>query len=74
MDTPDTPVMVSATLAEIYLEQGYIEMSIKIYAELVRREPGNKEYKARLSDLKKQFKADQKKGFLKSFKNKVWNR
>jgi hypothetical protein len=74
MDTTEKPVMASATLAEIYLEQGYIEMSIEIYAELVRREPGNKDYKARLSDLKKRFKTDQKKGFLKSFKNKVWNR
>ncbi len=38
----EAPVIASATLAEIYLEQGYIEMSIQIYAELVRREPGNK--------------------------------
>jgi len=74
MDTTDTPAMASATLAEIYLEQGYIEMSIKIYAELVRREPGNKDYKARLSHLKKEFKADRKKGILKSFKSKIWNR
>jgi hypothetical protein len=74
MDTTEKPVMASATLAEIYLEQGYIEESIKIYAELVRREPGHKDYKARLSDLKKRFKTDQKKGFLKSFKNTLWNR
>ncbi|MBP1750745.1 MAG: hypothetical protein H6Q52_3284 [Deltaproteobacteria bacterium] len=72
MDTTDKPVMASATLAEIYLEQGYVEMSIKIYAELVHREPGNKDYKARLSHLKKEFKADKKKGILKNFK--LWNR
>lgn len=69
----EDPVIASATLAEIYLEQGYIEMSIQIYAELVRREPGNKTYAGRLSYLKKQLKASQNKGVLKSFK-KLWTR
>jgi hypothetical protein len=65
--------IASATLAEIYLEQGYIDMSIEIYAELVRREPRNKAYASRLSHLKKQFKASQNKGILKNFK-KLWTR
>ena len=69
----EAPFIASATLAEIYLEQGHIEMSISIYAELVRREPDNKVYKARLSYLKKQFKASQKKGVLKTLTNKLWN-
>ncbi len=69
----ETPVMVSATLAEIYLEQGYIDMAVTIYTELVRREPGNKAYTGRLSFLKKQCKADEKKGVLKNFK-KLWKR
>ncbi len=64
-------MIASVTLAEIYLEQGYIEMSIQIYAELVRREPGNKTYAGRLSQLKKQFKASRKKGVLNTFK-KLW--
>lgn len=70
----DTPVIASATLAEIYLEQGYIEMSIKIYAELVRREPHNKTYKGRLAYLKKQARGGHNKGILKNLKNKLWNR
>lgn len=65
--------MASATLAEIYLEQGYIDMAVKIYAELVRREPANKTYAGRLSFLKKQLKTDEKKGVLKNFK-KLWKR
>lgn len=70
----DNPAIASATLAEIYLEQGYIDMSIKIYTELVRQEPGNKAYAGRLSYLKKQFKASHKKGVLKNLKDKLWNR
>ncbi|MBP1749293.1 MAG: hypothetical protein H6Q52_1832 [Deltaproteobacteria bacterium] len=70
----EAPVIASATLAEIYLEQGYAETSIEIYAELVRREPGNKIYSDRLKFLKKQFKASQKKGVLTNLKNKLWNR
>ena len=69
----EAPVIASATLAEIYLEQGYIDMSIQIYTELVRREPGNKAYSGRLSSLKKQYKASQNKGVLKNFK-KLWTR
>ena len=69
----EAPVIASATLAEIYLEQGYIDMSIQIYTELVRREPSNKAYSGRLSYLKKQFKASQNKGVLKNFK-KLWTR
>ncbi len=65
-------VMASATLAEIYLEQGYIDECIKIYAELVRRESGNKAYAERLKYLKKQLKASQKKGILKNLRNKLW--
>ena len=70
----DAPVIASATLAEIYLEQGYMDMTIQIYAQLVRREPGNKVYSDRLKFLKKQFKASHKKGVLKNLKDKLWNR
>jgi cytochrome c-type biogenesis protein CcmH/NrfG len=57
----DKPVIASVTLAEIYLEQGHIERSMEVYAELVRREPCNKAYKKSLAVLKKEWKAGQKK-------------
>ena len=70
----DKPVIVSVTLAEIYLEQGPTERSMEIYAELVKREPYNEAYKKRLAGLKKEWKAGQKKpGTLrKTLGKKLW--
>jgi hypothetical protein len=52
----EKPVIVSVTLADIYFQQGYIEQSIEIYKELVKREPHNDFYKKKLSALKKDLK------------------
>jgi len=70
----DKPVMASVTLADIYLEQGYIEKAIEIYAELVTKEPHNEVYKKRLASLKKEWKAAHKKpGVLrKALQKKLW--
>jgi hypothetical protein len=70
----DKPIIASVTLADIYLEQGYVERSIEIYAELVRKEPYNEVYKKRLAGLKKEFKSGQKKpGMLrKVLGKKLW--
>ncbi|MDD3846435.1 MAG: hypothetical protein PHC90_08740 [Syntrophorhabdaceae bacterium] len=70
----DKPVIASVTLADIYLDQGHIERSIEIYAELVRTEPHNEVYKKRLASLKKEWKAGHKKpGILRSvLKTKIW--
>jgi len=46
----------SPTLADIYLEQGYVEKAIEIYTELVKREPENALYRRRLKILKKEHK------------------
>jgi len=48
--------IVSATLAEIYLEQGYLEKAIAIYDQLLAKEPENDSYRVRLSSLKKTLK------------------
>lgn len=48
--------IVSATLAEIYREQGYLEKAIEIYGKLVLQQPDNETYKASLASLKKAFK------------------
>lgn len=45
--------IVSATLAEIYLQQGYLEQAIAIYDKLVVREPENETYRSKLASLKK---------------------
>jgi hypothetical protein len=45
--------IVSATLAEIYLEQGYLEKAMAMYDRLLAKEPGNEAYRARLVSLKK---------------------
>jgi lipopolysaccharide biosynthesis regulator YciM len=70
----DKPVIASVTLAEIYLEQGHIERSVEIYAELARREPHNEAYRKRLARLKKEWKAAQKTpGTLrKALGKKLW--
>jgi hypothetical protein len=39
--------IVSATLAEIYLEQGYLEKAILIYDKLLVKEPDNEIYRAK---------------------------
>jgi len=55
--------IVSATLAEIYLEQGYPEKAIAIYDQLLQKDPGNVTYKAKLASIKKTLK-EKNKSFL----------
>ncbi len=70
----DKPVIASVTLAEIYLEQGHIERSMEVYAELLKREPYNEAYKKRLAGLKKEWKTGHKRpGMLrKALRKKLW--
>ena len=63
----EKPGIVSVTLADIYLQQGYIEQSMEIYKELIKREPYNDVYKKKLASLKKDLKAKQK---MFGFKNR----
>ena len=63
----EKPGIVSVTLADIYFQQGYIEQSIEIYKELMKKEPHNDFYKKRLASLKKDLKAKQK---MSGFKNR----
>ena len=65
--------IVTATLADIYLEQGYLEKAVEIYEKLARREPENTFYKQRLSSLKKDLKEKQKgPAFKRLLKKKLW--
>lgn len=57
--------IVSATLAEIYLEQGYPEKAIAIYDQLLLKDPGNVTYKAKLASIKKALKEKNKSSLFK---------
>jgi len=63
----EKPGIVSVTLADIYFQQGYIEQSMEIYKELMKKEPHNDVYKKKLASLKKDLKAKQK---MSGFKNR----
>jgi regulator of sirC expression with transglutaminase-like and TPR domain len=63
----ERPGIISVTLADIYFQQGYIEKSMEIYKELMKKEPHNDVYKKRLATLKKDLKAKQK---MSGFKNR----
>jgi tetratricopeptide (TPR) repeat protein len=41
----------SATLAELYFNQGFMEQAIGVYRELLLREPGNSQARARLTEI-----------------------
>jgi len=45
------PVMASATLAELYVKQGFPDKGADIYRELLGADPLNKEYEKRLLEL-----------------------
>ena len=45
-----TPI-VTRTLAELYLQQGYIEPALEIYRQLAEREPGDEGLRAKIDEL-----------------------
>ena len=47
----------SATLAELYLQQGLLERAIEVYSELLEAEPGNDGARARLAELEASLRA-----------------
>ena len=66
--------IISATLAEIYLEQGYLEKAIAIYDQLLLKEPDNECYKTKLASLKKTFKEKNKANKPSLFKRVLRNK
>jgi tetratricopeptide (TPR) repeat protein len=69
----DRSKILSKTLADIYLEQGYIEKAIDIYEKLSKREPENTLYKQRFLSLKKELQEKGKTpGFKKFLQKKLW--
>src|SRR5688572_2639617 len=47
----ETAPIVTRTLAELYLQQGYIEPALEIYRQLADQEPGNASLQARIEQL-----------------------
>jgi hypothetical protein len=65
--------IVSATLADIYLQQGYIEKAVELYEVLLKKDPGNAFYRQRLSSIKNEVLAKQKIPAYKRILNKkLW--
>ncbi len=65
--------IITATLADIYLQQGYLEKAIEIYEKLSKKEPDNDFYRKRCAALKKELKEKQKPTiFKKILTKKVW--
>ncbi|HVR71299.1 MAG TPA: tetratricopeptide repeat protein, partial [Vicinamibacteria bacterium] len=48
----DDADLVSPTLAELYLNQGFPEKAIEVYSRLLEREPGNERARARVTELR----------------------
>lgn len=43
--------LTTATLAELYVSQGFLEKALNIYRELLTAHPGNQQYRLRLEEL-----------------------
>ena len=48
---PPAPDLSSATLAELYFNQGFTDKALDVYRQLVEREPGNERARARITEL-----------------------
>ncbi len=49
----EAPPLSSATLAELYFEQGLLERAVEVYRQVLDEEPGNEGARARLVELEK---------------------
>jgi hypothetical protein len=47
----ESPPLSSSTLAELYLRQGFVDKAIEVYQQLLLREPGNEQARARMGEL-----------------------
>ncbi|HOJ71448.1 MAG TPA: tetratricopeptide repeat protein [Syntrophorhabdaceae bacterium] len=69
----DDKRIITATLADIYLQQGHLEKALEIYEKLVRKEPDNDFYKKRCHALRKELKEKYNTGSLrKILMKKIW--
>ncbi len=73
MDIDSKSKILSATLADVYLEQGHIEKALQLYERLAKREPENDFYKKRTAALKRELRErNSLPGFKRILKKKLW--
>jgi len=51
--------LATATIAELYVEQGFMKKALKIYRDLLDANPGNDELRQRIVDLKRRIDEDE---------------
>lgn len=56
---PPRDPLSTATLAELYVSQGFLKRALTIYRELIETEPDNEELKARMFEIKEALDRDQ---------------
>ncbi len=56
---PPRDPLSTATLAELYVSQGFLKRALTIYRELIETEPDNEELKARMFEIKDAIDRDQ---------------
>lgn len=56
---PPRDPLSTATLAELYVSQGFLKRALTIYRELIETEPDNEELKARMFEIKEAIDRDQ---------------
>jgi hypothetical protein len=65
--------ILTATLADIYLQQGHIERAVEIYEKLARKDPRNSFYRQRLESIKGDLKSKQQvPAFKRILNKKLW--
>ena len=58
-DDSGSDPLATATIAELYIEQGFMKKALKIYRDLLDANPGNEELRQRIVDLKHRIDEDE---------------
>lgn len=58
-DDPGSDPLATATIAELYIEQGFMKKALKIYRDLLDANLGNEELRQRIVDLKHRIDEDE---------------
>ncbi len=65
--------IISATLADIYHQQGHYERAVEMYQVLIRKDPANPVLKEKLAAIRNELKArEHVPAFRKLLKTKLW--
>lgn len=59
VDESDSDPLATATIAELYIEQGFMKKALKIYRDLLDANPGSEDLRQRMVDLKHRIDKDE---------------